>query len=155
MSARQTIEQVTHFDGISLVPVMGVNFDFGVNGDEAYMSARVTSNSIRDEGPLRTCSSPGPSVCAQRGFVGSACGFAHVRRKSSKTCRKGWHGVLDHPHEPSDLPVRIVNACALKPRCQVPHLSMAVVYLPFLGACQRILVVRGIQKRTVESERIS
>lgn len=96
---------MTHVDIISFVPITDVNFDFSFSGDETHISASVTSNSVSDEGPLRTCSSAGPDICVQDGFVKTDWNFAYVlHRKSSKTYRKGWHGVLVHPREPSGPP---------------------------------------------------
>ena len=50
---------------------------------------------------------------------------------------------------------RIINTRTSESQHKVTHFSMAVVYLPFLEACQRVWPAYRVQKRTVESERTS
>jgi len=50
---------------------------------------------------------------------------------------------------------RILNTYAPEPQHIVTHFSMAIVYLPFLEACQRVWPANRVQNRTVESERTS
>jgi len=114
---------------------MDVNFDFSLNGDETHMSASVTSNSIRDEGPLRTCSPPGPGICAQRGLWGVLGVLLtssaekvrkHVKRIGmvSLTALVGLQAFL----------CRIINTSASEPQHKATHFSMVIVNLPFLEA---------------------
>ena len=50
---------------------------------------------------------------------------------------------------------RIVNMRASEPKHKVTHFSMAIIYLPFLEACQRVWPAYRVNNRTVESERTS